>query len=77
VSTVYIVAAHFGGYEGWQPPIGVYSTEDRAFAAIGRALGEGLWCAQNLRVLTLEVDAALDAENPGRTEPKERGGDDA
>lgn len=63
-NTIYIVAADYGAYEGWQRPLGVYYTEERAFAAIGRAMVEGLWCAQNLRVVPLEVDAPLVAENP-------------
>ena len=64
LNTIYIVAANYGSFEGWQRPIGVFYTEEKAFAAIGRAMIEGLWCAQNLRVVPLEMDAPLKAENP-------------
>lgn len=64
INTVYVVAADYGAYEGWQRPIGVFYSEERAFAAIGRAMIEGLWCAQNLRIVALEIDGPLAVEDP-------------
>lgn len=61
----YAVAADHGSYEGWRPPIGIYSTEDGALAAIGRASVDGKWFAGQLRVVTLEVDAPLLDDQPG------------
>lgn len=61
----HVVAADWGSYEGWRKPVGVYSTEDRALAAIGRATVESKWFADKLRVITLEVDAPLMDDKPG------------
>ncbi len=61
----HVVAADWGSYEGWRKPLGIYSTEDRALAAIGRATVESKWFADKLRVITLEVDAPLLDDQPG------------
>lgn len=58
-AVVYVVAPDWGSYEGWDKPRGVYSTEDKALAAIGRVAVGGDWLADKLRVITLEVDAPL------------------
>lgn len=63
-SRLYAVAADFHEYEGWQEPKGVYSTEILAYAAIGRALVDGLHFAQNLRVVPLIVDAPIKDDRP-------------
>lgn len=56
---IFIVAADYGAYEGWQAAIGAYSTEEAALAAIGRALVEGLWCADKLRIVPLVMGAPV------------------
>lgn len=63
-AVAYVVAADWGSYEGWRKPLGVYSTEDKALAAIGRATVESKWFADKLRVITLEVDAPLLDDKP-------------
>lgn len=61
----HVVASDWGPYEGWRKPLGVYSTEDKALAAIGRATVGSKWFADKLRVITLEVDAPLLDDKPG------------
>ncbi len=55
----HVVAADWGPYEGWRKPLGVYSTEEKALAAVGRATVQGRYFAEKLHVVTLEVDAPL------------------
>jgi hypothetical protein len=63
-TTVHVVAADYGCYEGWQRPIGAFSTEQAALAAVGQAVADGMWCAQVLRVTALVLDAPLISAEP-------------
>jgi hypothetical protein len=60
--TIFVVAPNWGGYEGWRQPYGAYSTEEKALAAIGRAVTAGTWYAEKLRVVALDLDAPLNPQ---------------